>query len=121
MKRSLTILALLSLLTACDDSADNADRDTFYEECFSEATANANIALVQEGQQVCPNLEDVAANCVLTDDDYTVDVDACEITAKGRCNPGYTYHVVMREYAVKLEIDSPDYPCQTAGFEPYTN
>jgi len=115
MKRLIPLLFLL----ACEDSADS--REDFYDECYSEETANANITLVQAGQTVCPNFDDVAANCELTDDDYTVNIDDCEVIAKGRCNPGYTYHVVMREYAVKLEISSPDYTCATNGFEPYTN
>lgn len=117
MKR---LFPLILLIAACEESSGDS-REDFYNECYSEATANNNIALVQAGQTVCPNLDDVAANCELTDDDYTVNIDDCEVIAKGRCNNGYTYHVIMREFAVKLQIDSPDYSCDTNGFEPYTN
>lgn len=112
------IIPLLFIIAACDDSSS---REVFYEECFSEDTANSNIQLVQQGQTVCPNLAEVFANCSLSDEDYETDADTCEITATADCNPGFRYHVVMREYAVKLEIVSPDFDCSTNGFEPYTN
>lgn len=112
------LIPLIALIIACDDTSS---REAFYDECFSEEKANENILLVQQGQIVCPNLDEVSANCALSDEDYETDSETCEITATADCAPGYRYHVVMRENAVKLSIVSPDFDCSTNGFEPYTN
>lgn len=112
------LLPIILLISACEDSTD---RETFYDECFSEDTVNENIRLVQQGQVVCPNLDDVLANCEGDDSDFETDADTCEVTFEATCTEGYRYRVVLREYAVKLEIDSPDFACDTNGFEPYTN